>query len=38
VVAFNDATIPADSFIWLETTAQSGTVNEIHITIIYTVD
>jgi hypothetical protein len=38
VVAFNDATIPADSFIWLETTAQSGTVTELHITIAYTVD
>jgi hypothetical protein len=38
VTAFNDATIPADSFIWLETTAQSGTVTEIHITIVYTVD
>jgi len=28
---------PADSFIWLETTAKSGTVDEIHI-IIRTVD
>ncbi|RKY69316.1 MAG: hypothetical protein DRQ02_01265, partial [Candidatus Latescibacterota bacterium] len=38
VTSFNDPTIPADSFIWLETTAQSGTVTEIHISIIYTVD
>ncbi len=38
VTAFNDATIPADSFVWLETTAKSGTVTELHITIIYTVD
>ena len=38
VTAFNDATIPADSFVWLETTAKSGTVTEIHITIIYTED
>ncbi len=38
VTAFNDATIPADSYIWLEISAQSGTVTEIHITIIGTVD
>lgn len=38
VTAFNDATIPADSFIWLETTAKGGTVTELHITIVYTVD
>ncbi len=38
VTAFDDATIPADSFIWLETTAKSGTVTEIHVTIVYTVD
>ncbi len=38
VTAFDDATIPADSFIWFETTAKSGTVTELHITIVYTVD
>jgi Tfp pilus assembly protein FimT len=38
VVAFDDETIPADSFIWLETTAQSGTVDELSVTIVYTVD
>lgn len=38
VTSFDDATIPADSHIWLETTAQSGTVNQLHVTIIYTVD
>lgn len=38
VISFNDATIVADSFVWLETTAQSGTVDEINITIFYTVD
>ena len=38
VTAFNDATIPADSFIWLETTAMVATVTELHITIVYTVD
>lgn len=38
VTSFNDATIPANSFVWLETTAQSGTVNEINITIKYGLD
>lgn len=38
VTSFNDATIPADSFIWLETTAKSGTVTELHVTMIGTVD
>jgi len=38
VVSFNDATIVTDSFVWLETTAQSGTVDELNITIIYTED
>ena len=38
VTAFNDATIPLDSFIWLETTAQSGVVTELSVTIVYTVD
>ncbi len=38
VTSFNDATIVADSFIWLETTAKSGTVTEIALTIIGTVD
>jgi len=35
---FNDATIPAGSFIWIVTTAQSGTVNSIGFTINYTED
>lgn len=38
VTSFNDATIPADSFVWLATTAQSGTVPELHISIIGTID
>jgi len=38
VTSFNDATIVADSFVWLETTAQTGTVDEISITIVYTED
>lgn len=35
VTSFNDATIVADSFVWLETTAQSGTVDELSVTIFY---
>lgn len=38
VTSFDDATVVADSFIWLETTAQSGTVDELHVTIVYTYD
>ena len=38
VTSFNDATIIADSFVWLETTAQSGTVGQINITIFYKQD
>lgn len=38
VVSFNDATIPADSFVWLETTAETGTTNELHVSIVYTED
>lgn len=35
---FNDATIPAGSYIWLTTSATSGTVTEILFTITYTED
>jgi hypothetical protein len=38
VTTFNDATVPANSFVWLETTALSGTVNSLHVSIDYTVD
>ncbi len=38
VTVFNDATIVVDSFVWLETTAQTGTVDELSITIYYTED
>ena len=38
VTSFNDATIPADSFVWLETTAKSGTVIELHVSIIFSID
>lgn len=36
--AFADATVSAGSFVWLETSAQSGTVDELHVTIEYTED
>lgn len=38
VTSFNDATIPADSFVWVETTALSGTPTSLNITIFYTQD
>lgn len=38
LTSFNDATIPADSWIVLATTAQSGTVTQMTVTIKYTVD
>ena len=38
VTVFNDATIPADSFYWVETTAKSGTVAELHLSIFATED
>lgn len=38
VVSFNDATIPASSFVWFETTAQSGTVDQIELTLFYGID
>ena len=38
LTSFNDATIPADSWIVLATTAQTGTVTELTVTISYTVD
>ena len=38
VTSFNDPTIPADSHVWLETTAQSGTVDTVNVTIFYTED
>jgi hypothetical protein len=36
VTSFDDATVIADSHVWLETTAQSGTVDSINLTITYT--
>ncbi len=36
--SFNDATIPADSFVWLETTALSGTPTSLNVTVFYRQD
>jgi hypothetical protein len=38
VTVFNDATIPANSFIWLETTALSGTPTSFHLSVEFTDD
>lgn len=38
VTSFSDATIPAASFVWLETTAKSGTVTLLLLTILHTTD
>lgn len=38
VTSFNDATIPADSFVWVETTALSGTPTSLNITVFYRQD
>ena len=38
ITSFNDATILANSAIWLETTGKSGTVTEFNIGIYYTID
>lgn len=38
VTSFNDATIPADSFVWIETTAKSGTVTSTQISLQFTED
>ena len=35
VTVLDEPLIPADSFIWLETTAQSGTVVSMSITLVY---
>lgn len=38
VTSFDDATVVADSHLWIETTAKSGTVTSIIITLFYTQD
>ena len=35
VTSFNSASISANNWVWFKTTAQSGTVNKIHLTIFY---
>lgn len=35
---FDDATVPANSYVWFEATSVSGTVEELHLTLIYTED
>lgn len=38
ITSFNDATIPVDSWMWLETTAKSGNIQWLNITVFYTYD
>ncbi len=38
ITSFNDATIPVDSWLWLETTAKSGNLNWFNVTVFYTYD
>lgn len=38
VTSFDDATIPANSWVWIEVTAQSGTVTQISVNFEYTED
>jgi hypothetical protein len=35
VTSLTSAGIAANDFVWLETTAVSGTVNELHVTVYY---
>jgi hypothetical protein len=35
ITSFNNASISANTWVWFKTTAQSGTVNKIHLTIFY---
>lgn len=35
VTSFNDETVPADSFLWLELTAESGTTDEFVVSVTY---
>jgi hypothetical protein len=38
ITTFDDDTIPADSFLWVETTTVSGTNDELALTVVYTED
>lgn len=35
ITVLNNPLIPADAFIWLETTAQAGTVNSLTVSVVY---
>jgi len=35
ITSFNAASIPSNSWVWLETTAKSGTVDKIHLSVFY---
>ena len=35
VIVFNDATVPADSFLWVELTAESGTTDKFLVVVTY---
>ncbi|MHA2067151.1 MAG: hypothetical protein ACXABY_22515 [Candidatus Thorarchaeota archaeon] len=37
-LSLNNTSIAAGQWVWLETTAQSGTVSELNLTIVYTRD
>jgi hypothetical protein len=36
IILFDNAAIPADSFVWLEVTAKAGVVDELDVTLIPT--
>lgn len=38
VTSFNDATVPADSFVWVVVGTVTGTVGQIHLTVFYNGD
>ena len=38
VTSFDDATVPADSFVWIETTATSGSPGFLSVTVFFTYD
>ncbi|TPV96163.1 MAG: hypothetical protein B7733_06345 [Myxococcales bacterium FL481] len=38
ITTFNDETVASDSALWVETTAQGGTVDSLHITVFYDED
>lgn len=38
VTSFNDATVPIDSFVWVDMGTITGTVTQFHLTVFYTED